>query len=118
VFIASFSDLASSDFEIEYIMSPVITNKKPLPSSLRNGNHNVAIGKGTALSNHEIVELLKKPPKSVPVLRTKSSFQEFFKGIDARRFKSLLHEAFSDITDSAERENKVNRRLELMDGVL
>jgi hypothetical protein len=95
-----------------------MNNKKPLPSSLKKINHNAVIGKGTALSNHEIVELLKKPPKSVPVLRTKSSFQEFFKGIEVGRFKSLLHEAFSDILDASDRESKVNRRLELLEGVI
>lgn len=77
-----------------------------------------SMGKGTLLSNEDIVELLKKPPKSVPMLRTKTSFQEFFKGIDRKRFEALLKEAYSDITEFEEREKKVLRRLELMDGMM
>lgn len=76
------------------------------------------MGKGSLLSNEDIIDLLKKPPKSVPMLRTKTSFQEFFKGIDRRRFESLLKEAYSDIDDLQEREKKVLRRLELMEGMM
>jgi hypothetical protein len=74
-----------------------------------------SLGKGTQLTNDEIIDLLRKPPKSVPMLRTKSSFQEYFKGIDLQRFRHLLMEAFNDISDMTERESKVNRRMELLE---
>lgn len=50
------------------------------------------------------------------MLRTKSSFQEFFKGIDAKRYKTLLELAYSDIIDRDERESKIKRRWDLMEG--
>ncbi len=89
-----------------------------LPVTAQSLNYLESMGKGTLLSNEDIIDLLKKPPKSVPMLRTKTSFQEFFKGIDRRRFESLLKEAYSDIDDLQEREKKVLRRLELMEGMM
>ncbi len=89
-----------------------------LPVTAQSLNYLESMGKGSLLSNEDIIDLLKKPPKSVPMLRTKTSFQEFFKGIDRRRFESLLKEAYSDIDDLQEREKKVLRRLELMEGMM
>lgn len=100
---------------------PVTTatpSSSTLPVTAQSLNSLESLGKGTLLSNEDIIDLLKKPPKSVPMLRTKTSFQEFFKGIDRRRFESLLKEAYSDIDDLQEREKKVLRRLELMEGMM
>ncbi len=74
--------------------------------------------KASTLTDEELVDLLRKPPKSVAVLRTKASFQEFFRGVDAIRFQRLIQQAYSDIIDSNERDAKIKRRMELMDGVL
>lgn len=69
------------------------------------------------LSDDELVDLLRKPPKSVVMLRTKASFQEFFRGVDMLRFQRLLNMAYADIVDVKDREAKINRRLSLMSGV-
>jgi hypothetical protein len=113
IFFVSFLDFEERDVEI-----PVTNNKKTLLSASQpNPTFLHSLGKGTLMTNAEIVELLRKPPKSVPMLRTKTSFQDFFKGIDMIRFRSLLHEAFDNIIDFEERENKVNRRMELMEAL-
>jgi hypothetical protein len=67
------------------------------------------------LSDQELIELLRKPPKTVVALRTKASFQEFFRGIDMERFTRLLHAAYADISDIKDRESKIARRLCLME---
>ena len=69
------------------------------------------------MTDTELVELLRKPPKSIAMLRTKSGFQEFFRGMDAKRFSKLLQLAYQDIEDRTERDAKIQRRMELMDGV-
>jgi hypothetical protein len=73
-------------------------------------------GKALSMSDEELVELLRKPPKSTLVLRTKTNFQEFFNGIDATKMRLLLNGAYSDIADEAERNAKVNKRMELLGG--
>lgn len=67
------------------------------------------------LSDQELIDLLRKPPKTVLALRTKAVFQEFFRGIDVIRFTRLLNAAYSDISDLKDRESKIARRLSLMD---
>lgn len=67
------------------------------------------------MSDKELIDLLRKPPKTVLALRTKASFQEFFRGIEMDRFKSLLHEAYADIPDVKDRESKIARRMSLME---
>lgn len=69
------------------------------------------------MSDAELIDLLKQPPKVVPMLRTKTSFQDFFRGIEAHRFRKLLQCAYDDIYDKTERESKIKRRMELMEDV-
>jgi hypothetical protein len=75
-------------------------------------------GGGVYLSDAEIVELLKKPPKATAVLRTKGSFQDYFRGISGVRMKALLSEAYSEVEDAADREIKVNKRMDLLKEVV
>ncbi len=67
------------------------------------------------MTDIDLVELLKQPPKAVPILRTKASFQDFFRGIEAHRFRKLLLAAYDDISDKTDREAKMKRRMELME---
>ena len=69
------------------------------------------------MTDVELVDLLRKPPKTISALRTKAGFQEFFRGIDVHRFNKLLQSAYQDIEDLTERDGKIKRRMELMDGV-
>jgi hypothetical protein len=75
-------------------------------------------GKGVYLSDAEIVELLRKPPKATAVLRTKGSFQDYFRGISGLRMKALLSEAYSEVENTEDREVKVNKRMDLLKEVL
>ena len=78
---------------------------------------NIELGDWSLKSDNEIIEMLKQPPKLVPCLKTRSSFQSFFKGIKETKMRMLLEEAFlsSDIT---ERKDKINRRMDLLGDVL
>jgi hypothetical protein len=87
-------------------------------NSINNSNNinikNEKFGKGVFLSDTELIELLKKPPKSTLVLRTKGSFQEFFKGINTKRFCDLLEKAYENVENSDDRKSKINKRLDLL----
>jgi len=76
------------------------------------------LGDWSLLSDIEIIDMLKQPPKLVASLKTKSSFQNFFKGIKENKMRMLLEEAFSTSTDINERKDKVNRRMDLLGDVL
>jgi hypothetical protein len=70
------------------------------------------------MDDKSLVEMLCKPPKTVPMLRTKSSFQEFFRGIAAGRMRQLLEQAYGNLADEAERHEKVAKRMELLKEIL
>jgi hypothetical protein len=73
------------------------------------------LGGASLMSDHELVDLLRRPPKSTLVLRTKSNFQQFFRGVDRCRMQSLLARAYEDIADASERSLKIKKRLGLLD---
>lgn len=75
-------------------------------------------GEGVFLSDQELVALLRLPPKQTPTLRTKSSFQDFFRGIRSTRMRNLLVEAYSELESASEQEEKVSKRMELLRSVL
>lgn len=56
------------------------------------------IGEGVLMSDNDLIIMLQKPPKSIPQLRTKSSFQSFFRGMDMKRMTKLLETAYSNIS--------------------
>ena len=70
------------------------------------------------MSDDELVDLLRRPPKSIMALKTKTGFQEFFRGVSAQRMQSLLEQAYADIGDEGERSAKVGKRMELLQGVI
>lgn len=117
--LGSEADGGSGLSESEFVEK--LDRRKP-PSSQRKPSHQKApLPKATEtsalqLSDAEIVAMLRKPPKTVVMLRTKASFQEFFRGIDMERFHRLLHEAYADIPDLRDRESKIARRMSLMEG--
>jgi len=75
-------------------------------------------GPAVSMTDTELVHLLRQQPKHTEQLRTKHNFQAFFKKIDEARMKSLLQRAYSDISESAERNEKVDKRMNLLDGFL
>lgn len=74
-------------------------------------------GPANALSDEDLVALLRLPPKQVPQLRTKNSFSQYFAGMKASRFTNVIHRAYEDI-DEGERGAKVEKRLSLVRDVL
>lgn len=90
-----------------------VTEKKSVP-----GLKNNSCGGATDLTDNELIEMLNKPPKTTYALRTKSNFQEFFRGMDAQRMKALLERAYSGEDNVAKRQEKVVKRMELLRDVL
>ena len=77
-------------------------------------------GEAVFRSDEELIQLLSRPPKTVPALRTKSSFQDFFRGMRADRMKTLLEKSCAMIADvsSENQALKVKKRMELLQEVL
>lgn len=75
-------------------------------------------GPAVAMTDTELVHLLRQQPKHTEQLKTKHSFQAFFKKIDEKRMRSLLLRAYADIAENAERNEKVEKRMNLLDGFL
>lgn len=79
-----------------------------------NAKDLTALGNAISLSDKDLIEMLRKPPKLVPALRTKSSFQAFFQGVQTKRMRFLLEEAYANIEDEIERSEKVSKRMDLL----
>lgn len=98
----------------------IADDDKPLSKPVRessSGAQKIQGQRAVHMTDVELVDLLKQPPKAVPMLRTKTSFQDFFRGIEAHRFRKLLQLAYDDIADKSDRESKIKRRMELMEDV-
>ena len=63
----------------------------------------------------ELVDLLRRPPKTTLILRTRGSFQDFFRGITQNRMRFLLERAYCDMDGTEEeRAHKVDKRMGLL----
>lgn len=69
------------------------------------------------MSDDELIALLLLPPKSVPAMKTKSGYQQFFRGMGRNRMRSLLGEAYSSL-GSADAREKLQKRMDLLSDVL
>ena len=72
-------------------------------------------GEGMCMSDLSLISLLRKKPKLVTFLRTRSGFREFFLGVPQDRMRRLLTEAYSGL-EEGERERKVGRRMRVVEG--
>ena len=79
---------------------------------------NQSLGEGVGMKDSELVELLNRPPKTPYALRTKSNFQDFFRGLDQNRMKALLERAYAGEEDPGKKSHKVEKRMELLRDVL
>mmetsp|Transcript_30517 Transcript_30517/g.41989 ORF Transcript_30517/g.41989 Transcript_30517/m.41989 type:complete len:1121 (-) Transcript_30517:165-3527(-) len=104
--------------EARLVEETVSASKSKTISCSQTEADKCVFGKGVFLSDQDIIELLRKPPKTTEVLRTKGSFQDFFRGINSKRINHLLERAYVDIDDVDERSNKVNKRMDLLKEVL
>ena len=67
-------------------------------------------GLGVALSEEELIELLSLPPKSCPALRTKSGYQDFFRGMNTIKMKNLLEKGYDRMNDRLRKEETGGER--------
>lgn len=98
------------------------TNQAPVPSS------STMTGKAVNMPDEDLVELLRRPPKTTQVLRTKGNFQEFFKGMNENRMLMLLQQAYSvqgteeegysDESWEKEKALKIKKRMDILKEVL
>jgi len=65
------------------------------------------LGQGYFASDGELVAMLRVKPKSVPALRNRTNFRNFFRGMPKARMVRLLRTAFERM-DEAAREAKVS----------
>lgn len=70
------------------------------------------------LQDHELVLMLRQKPKNTLNLRTTASFQQYFSGIARTRMLRLLELAYSETADEADRKEKVEKRMRLLDGFM
>jgi hypothetical protein len=102
------------------LLSKVAT-KKPSTLHLKDAPNKkdikTAMKSASIMSDTELIDLLRQPPKAVPMLRTKTGFQDFFRGLSTAHFHSLVSTAYASIPDPVDREAKVQKRMDLMTGV-
>lgn len=75
---------------------------------------------GLALGKPDKVleEMLRQHPRTVPEIRTKGSFRDFFRGMETERMKRLLRGAYEGTLPAGEVERKVKKRLGLVADLL
>lgn len=78
----------------------------------------VGSGRANRMTDEELIVLLRQPPKSTMVLRTRSNFQDFFRGIPNKRMRSLLMKAYADMADATERTAKIEKRMDILKDVV
>lgn len=95
----------------------------PLSQLLAPGFTAPEPGSALSMSDADLVALLRRRPKDVPQLHSRESFRRFFAGMPRSRMLHLLRRAFSGALDGPpdegpDSEARVQRRVELLEGVL
>lgn len=83
-------------------------------SSLNSETLGLAVG----MPDEALTSMLRRQPRTVPELRTKDSFRDFFKGMEAGRMDRLLRGAYGGSLHPKEVERKVEKRLGLVGDML
>ena len=105
------------------------TTSHPLSQLLAPGFTAPEPGSALGMSDTDLVSLLRRRPKDVPQLHSRESFRRFFAGMPRSRMLDLLRRAFSGALadrpaaegppdEGQDSEARVQRRIELLDGVL
>ena len=84
--------------------SPCVSEREEAPRSSKDAN---------ALSDEELVQLLRQKPKHVPNLRTRQGYCRFFSAVPKPRMRHLLSVAYGNLTHK-ERRKKVSKRMSLL----
>lgn len=71
-------------------------------------------GRAVGMSDEALERMLRRQPRTVPELRTKDSFREFFQGMEAERMGRLLRGAYEGTLPADELDKKVQKRLGLV----
>jgi hypothetical protein len=74
-------------------------------------------GPALAQDDASLVDLLRQRPKFVPMLRSREAFRRYFAGLPRARMLALLTSAYDGL-EAGEREDKVAKRMELLEGLL
>lgn len=83
------------------------SGSKSLSSTTSSG---LALG----MPDEVLEKMLRRHPRTVPEIRTKGSFREFFRGMKAERMRRLLRGAYEGTLPAGEVERKVKKRLGLV----
>lgn len=75
-------------------------------------------GHASTMSDAELIDLLRRPPKQTIALKTKVGFQEFFRGVSAHHMRALLEQAYAEIVDENDRNAKISKRMDILQGVI
>lgn len=75
-------------------------------------------GSAVGMSDEELRCMLRRQPRTVPELRTKDSFREFFQGMPEERMGRLLRGAYEGSLPADEVDKKVDKRLGLVGDLL
>ena len=75
-------------------------------------------GVAVGMSDEALRCMLRRQPKTVPELRTKESFREFFQGMGEERMGRLLRGAYEGSLPADEVDRKVDKRLGLVADLL
>lgn len=80
------------------------------------------MGEWATWPEDKLVALLRQKPKHTPQLHSRAEFRRFFACVTRSRLHALLHTAYNVpgpdglLSSAAEVEDRIGRRLELMDG--
>lgn len=75
-------------------------------------------GAAVGMSDEALRCMLRRQPRTVPELRTKESFREFFQGMGEERMGRLLRGAYEGSLPADEVDRKVDKRLGLVGDLL
>ena len=88
----------------------------------------IGVGEGVCLSDDSLIELLSLPPRSsrISSIRSRSGYQEFFRGMKSSRMRLLLEMGYAAMDMRGDeppltpdqRADKVQRRMDILQSVL
>lgn len=97
---------------------PVVTTAAAVAAAAEpRRNDFTAYQCATQMDDHELIRMLRQPPREVPQLRTRELFQSFFSKMHPSRLDHLLQDAFAH-AEPEEAERKISRRKSIMAGHL
>lgn len=94
------------------------SGSKATDRGTRRRSSKAVSGLAVGMSDEALESMLRQPPRSVPELRTKDNFRDFFRGMDAGRMSRLLRGAYEGTLSADEMDIKVEKRIGLVGDML